>query len=43
MRVLQYPEGFEFVCLGTVPERRQMLDAAYGFLLLRNGVREFGF
>jgi len=38
VRILDYPEGFQLVCLGAVPARRQMLDAAYGFLMLRNGV-----
>jgi hypothetical protein len=38
VRVLDYPGGFQLVCIGTRPERRQMLDAAYGFLMLRNGV-----
>ena len=38
VRVLDYPEGFQLVCYGTLPERRQMIDAAYGFLMLRNGV-----
>jgi hypothetical protein len=30
--------GLQFACYGTLPERRQMLDAACGFLTLRNGV-----
>lgn len=38
VRVLDYSEGFQLVCIGARPERRQMLDAAYGFLMLRNGV-----
>lgn len=38
VRVMEYAEGFQLVCFGTRPERRQMLDAAYGFLMLRNGV-----
>lgn len=38
VRMLDYPEGFQFVCLGPAPERRQLLDSAYGFLMLRNGV-----
>ena len=38
VRILDYPEGVQFVCFGAKPARRQMLDAAYGFLMLRNGV-----
>jgi hypothetical protein len=30
--------GLQFACLGTRPERRQMLDAAYAFLMIRNGI-----
>ncbi|MCP4201538.1 MAG: hypothetical protein GY769_06335 [bacterium] len=30
--------GLQFVCYGAIPERRQMLDAVYGFLILKNGV-----
>jgi len=37
VRILDYGHGLEFVCYGTAPERRQMFDAAYGFLMLRNG------
>ena len=38
VRRIEDGEGLEFACLGTVPERRQLLDAAYGLLMLRNGV-----
>lgn len=38
VRVLDYPEGFQLVYYGTIPERRQVIDAAYGMLMLRNGV-----
>jgi hypothetical protein len=38
VRVLDYGEGFQLVYYGTIPERRQMIDAAYGLLMLRNGV-----
>jgi hypothetical protein len=38
VRVIDYPEGFQLVAFGSRPERRQMLDAAYGFLMLRNGM-----
>ncbi len=30
--------GLQFVRYGAIPERRQMLDAVYGFLFLKNGV-----
>jgi len=38
VRLMDYGEGFQLVCFGTMPERRQMIDTAYGFLMLRNGV-----
>ena len=38
IRIVDYPEGFQLVCMGSKPERRQLLDPAYGFLMLRNGV-----
>ncbi len=38
VRMFTYPEGIQFACMGTIPQRRQMLDAAYGFLILRNGI-----
>jgi len=38
VRVLDYGEGFQLVYYGTLPERRQVIDAAYGMLMLRNGV-----
>ena len=38
VRVLDYPQGFQLVYYGTIPERRQVIDAAYGMLMLRNGV-----
>jgi len=38
VRILDYKEGLQLVFYGTVPERRQVIDAAYGFLMLRNGV-----
>jgi hypothetical protein len=36
VRMLDYGEGLQFACLGTKPERRQMIDAAYGYLTLKN-------
>ncbi len=38
VRLLEYGEGLQFACIGTRAERRQLLDAAYGFLMLKNGV-----
>lgn len=38
VRIVDYPEGFQLVSIGSRPQRRQMLDAAYGFLMLRNGM-----
>ena len=38
VRILDYGRGLQFVSYGSSPERRQMLDAAYGFLMLKNGV-----
>ena len=38
VRVIDFGDGLEFVCIGTRPERRLMLEAVYGFLTLRNGV-----
>jgi hypothetical protein len=37
VRLLDYGDGLQFVSYGSRPERRQMLDAAYGFLMLKNG------
>jgi hypothetical protein len=30
--------GLEFACIGGIPERRLLLEAVYGFLILSNGV-----
>lgn len=38
VRMVECGDGLEFACLGTVPERRLMLEAVYGFLTLKNGV-----
>lgn len=38
VRIFDFSGGTQFVSFGSTPERRQMLDAAYGFLMLRNGV-----
>jgi len=37
VQVLDYGAGLEFVSYGSAPERRQMIDAAYGFIMLKNG------
>ena len=31
-------DGLQVACYGTIPERRQLLDAAYGLMMLQNGV-----
>lgn len=38
VRLMDCGRGLQFACYGTIPERRQMLDAVYGFLILKNGV-----
>ncbi len=38
VHLMDCERGLQFVCYGTIPERRQMLDAVYGFLILKNGV-----
>ena len=38
VRLVDWGEGLQFACLGVVPERRLLLEAAYGFLTLKNGV-----
>lgn len=38
VHVMDCGRGLQFVSYGAVPERRQMLDAVYGFLILKNGV-----
>jgi hypothetical protein len=37
VRMLDYGEGLQFACIGSKPERRQMIDAAYGYLMFKNG------
>jgi hypothetical protein len=36
VRMLDYGEGLQFACIGSKPERRQMVDAAYGYLMFKN-------
>jgi hypothetical protein len=38
VRVIDCGEGLEFACIGVVPKKRMLLEAVYGFLILRNGV-----
>jgi hypothetical protein len=38
VRVVEFGQGLQFVCIGFVPERRTLLHAVYGFLTLKNGV-----
>lgn len=37
-RLIDCGDGLEFACLGVRPEHRHVLEAAYGLLILRNGV-----
>lgn len=38
VRLVNAGGGLQFVCIGTLPERRLMLESVYGFLTLKNGV-----
>lgn len=38
VRIVDCGNGLEFVAIGTLPERRLMLEAVYAFLTLKNGV-----
>ena len=38
VRLVECGEGLQFACIGTMPERRLMLEAVYGYLTLKNGV-----
>ena len=38
VRVVDCGEGLELAAIGTIPERRLLLEAVYGFLTLKNGV-----
>jgi hypothetical protein len=38
VRLVEWGEGLQFAVIGARPERRQMLEAVYGFLTLKNGV-----
>ena len=38
VRLVDCGNGLQFACIGTLPERRYLLPAVYGFLNLKNGV-----
>jgi hypothetical protein len=38
VRIIDCGGGLELACIGVVPEKRMLLEAVYGFLILRNGV-----
>ncbi len=38
VRLLDCGRGLQFACYGAAPEWRQVLDAVYGFMILKNGV-----
>lgn len=38
IRMVDFGDGLQFACLGTVPERRLMLESVYAFLTINNGV-----
>lgn len=38
VRIVDCGDGLEFVAIGTIPERRLLLEAVYGFMTLKNGV-----
>ena len=38
MRLVDYPDGLTFACIGVRPERRLLLESVYGFLTLKNGI-----
>jgi hypothetical protein len=38
VRLVNAGDGLQFACIGTLPERRLMLESVYGFLTLKNGV-----
>jgi hypothetical protein len=38
VRLVDCDQGLQFACIGVRPERRLMLEAVYGFLMLKNGV-----
>lgn len=38
VRLVDCGDGLQFICIGTIPERRYLLPGLYGFLNLKNGV-----
>ncbi|HEX5854787.1 MAG TPA: hypothetical protein VFZ57_04135, partial [Thermoanaerobaculia bacterium] len=38
IRLAHFPDGLTLVAIGAVPEQRLLLESAYGFLTLKNGV-----
>jgi hypothetical protein len=38
VRLVDAGDGLQFACLGVVPERRLLLESAYGFLTFMNGI-----
>ncbi len=38
VRLVDYADGFQFACIGIIPERRYLLPAYYGFLSMQNGI-----
>ena len=38
VRLIDFGDGLQFVCIGLIPERRLLLESVYGFLTLKNGV-----
>jgi len=38
VRLADAGDGLQFACIGVVPERRLLLESAYGFLTLQNGI-----
>ena len=38
VRLVDYADGFQFACIGIIPERRYLLPAYYGFLSMNNGI-----
>ena len=38
VQLIDAGDGLWFACIGVLPERRSLLEAVYGFLMLKNGV-----
>ena len=38
VRIAEMGRGLQFACIGVLPERRLMLEASYGVLMLKNGM-----